>query len=93
MRLVYLLPLLIALGFAWLGVRYALERRHEREVRERLRREPRIAKRNSHDDSERSEMRACEDAITVHRTIKRKPPPPEVANVRGPDGTRSPTKL
>jgi hypothetical protein len=91
MPLLYLLPLLIALGFAWLGVRYAMERRRERQLRERLRREPALPKMKSRSDSERSEMRAYEDATTVARTIGKKEPSRPVAVTPGADGTRSPS--
>jgi len=74
MRLVYLVPLLIALGFAWLAVRYVLEKRRDERLRERLRRQPAAPKVKSRGNSERSEMRAGEDATTVLRTIKRKEP-------------------
>ncbi len=74
MRLVYTLPLLIALGFAWLAVRYLLERRKEQRLRERLRRQATTPKFKSRGNTERSEMRAGEDVTTVMRTIKRKEP-------------------
>jgi hypothetical protein len=75
MRLVYAIPLLIALGFAWLGVRYFLERRKEQRLRERLHRQRVPPKVKSRGGSERSEMRAGDDATTVIRTIKRRQPP------------------
>jgi hypothetical protein len=84
------LPLLILLGFGWLGVRYLLERRRERELRERLRREPALPKFRSRSGSERSEMRANEDPTTVARSISKEERPRSAAVAPGADGTRSP---
>jgi hypothetical protein len=89
MPLIYLLPLLIALGFAALGVRYVRERRRERRLRDRLKREPALPKLKSRGDTERSEMRACEDATTVARTIERKPRSRPAPVAPGADGTHS----
>ncbi len=92
MRLVYALPLLIALGFVWLAIRHVLDRRSERLLHERLKRQPMPPKFNSRGDSERSEMRAYEDATTVARSIRHKERTPS-PQTRTTDGTRSPSKL
>ncbi len=93
MTLLYALPLLIAMALAWLLVRHARDRRRTQLFRDRLKRQSKRPKLKSRSDSERSEMRAYDDATTVARTIQKTEPAKTDPAVQSADGTRSRTKL